>query len=169
MTLVKPPYKPSITKDEAINLICNHLYPDKEKSGAKKLIRQRIRQAQKDGHFKTPLTKSTFNTKEFFEWAVTSKDWQSLNEISGTVSIPVSGFSLQGFVGQVNVICLSEDMETMCRESQINEQKQYRYIQELEAENKLLKQQIDVADKKRIALSNTMSINGKKGGRGKTI
>ena len=51
MTSVKSPYKPSITKDEAIKLIYDHLYSDKGKSGANKLIRQRIRQAQKDGHF----------------------------------------------------------------------------------------------------------------------
>ena len=101
MTLVKPPYKPSITKDEAINLICNHLYPDKEKSGAKKLIRQRIRQAQKDGHFKTPLTKYTFNTKEFFEWAVTSKDWQSLN--SKKYQAEVDLYSLAAIVINLSV------------------------------------------------------------------
>ena len=172
MTSVKSPYKPSITKDEAIKLIYDHLYSDKGKSGANKLIRQRIRQAQKDGHFKTPFTRSIFNTKDFFEWAVTSKGWQSLNEISGTVSVLVSGLSLQGSVGQVNVTLTSEDkeqMEIMCKESQLNEQKQHRYILELEAENKLLKQQKDVVDKKKFALSNAMSIYGKKGGSGKTI
>lgn len=174
MTVIRYPYQDTITKADAIQLVYDHLYSNKDHSMAKKVIRQRIRQAQIDGHLKTPLTKSSFSAIQFFSWAVTSKGWQSINKISG-LPLPaeafVSGVSAQAVVGYVTVICMPNDraeLEEKCIELQIKEEEQNRYILKLETEIKLLKKQKDMVDKKRLALSNAMSINGKKGGKGKS-
>lgn len=173
MSVNKYPYTTNIiSKDNAIDLICNHIFPGEDKVLAHKRVRQRIRQAQKDKHLVTPLNQEHFNAAEFFKWAVTSKHWGSLSNIPGlplSTTVNISGISGEFSLGNVNITTIPtniEGLKKLLEDCQIRVQELERKVKKLRKKNDDLRAYKENIRKDKLIRSEKARAAGEKGGRG---
>jgi hypothetical protein len=157
-----------ISENQAIEVIYQCIYPKTLKSDAFKLIRERIRHAQKNGDL-PKFAQSKVTPSIFFAWAIKSKGWDSLVKINGlplSAEVKVSGVEAIGVIGDAYVITNPESDSTQI---QIENQDLQKKLIRKEAELAQTKLELEVMNTKDRLHREKMSRAGKKGGRGKSL
>ena len=159
-----------ITENDAIQVVYECIYPNLSKVDAFKRIRQRIRKAQHDGGLtKFPLQKVAPDI--FFTWAIKSKGWGAIENISGlpvstVVMVTGAGLESRGEVGEAYAIIDAEGDSTKI---QMENQDLHKALALKEAELELAELEIEAIKLKDKLHKKRMSEAGKKGGRGNSI
>ena len=157
---------------QVVEWLAEVLYPENDRSYAKKLVRSRIRYARKikkDPRLRK-LKNGHINVSQFFGWAVLQKkEWKALIEVGGlradtTVILghnePIP--AIVADIGGVDAYDIPNDPNELKALYRAERQKRQKTA-EVETENKQLKDQLlTKAERSRLA-----SEYGKEGGRGK--
>ena len=157
-----------ITENQAIQVIYERIYPNDSKLDAYKRIRQRIRKAQLDGDLPY-FPSSKVDPDIFFTWAIKSRGWSDLENISGlpiSTVVIVSGNECKTEVGEAYAIVDAGGDSTKI---QMENQDLRKALAQKEDELKQAQLEIEAINVKDTLHKKRMSEAGKKGGRGKSL
>lgn len=173
---MKPPYPyppGNITISQAVGLIAVVVYPDLDKTAARKRVRSRIRYAQETE--KIPSTDPIL-ASDFFQWAVTGNpDWSALAKVQG---LPIPTATASGHLRmplprlKAHAVVVPTSHEELQEKYIWAEAERYKLAEEVAS----LKEQLAIRDielaqwrEKDSKLRQKRVSAGQNGGRGKSI
>jgi len=157
-----------ITENQAIQVIYKCIYPNDSKSVAFKRIRQRIRKAQLDGDL-PEFSLLKVDPDIFFTWAIKSKGWDAIANISGlpiSTVVMVTGVECKVELGEAYAIVDTGGDSTKI---QMENQDLHKALARKQAELEQAQLEIEAIKLKDKLHRKRMSVAGKKGGRGKSL
>jgi len=157
-----------ITENEAIQVIYECIYPNDSKLDAYKRIRQRIRKAQLDGDL-PEFSSLKVDPDIFFTWAIKSKGWNAIANISGlpvSTVVMVTGVECKVELGEAYAIVDTKGDSTKI---QMENQDLHKALARKQAELEQAQLEIEAIKLKDKLHKKRLSVAGKKGGRGKSL